>query len=364
MAETSRFWNTTGVGDGPGTGFTSQHWYDMLRRLFQGDQEALEGVLKNVLNDLAVTGTASPVSVNTGVAMVYGHYYENNAALNVTVSTPAATTAGRIVLEADWTAQTVRAKSVQSASGVTTPPTLVQSAGTTWQISLATYLITSGGVITLTDDRSYCHFSTVVNQSMIDNDSVGNAQLRNSAALSVIGRSANSVGDPGDMVAGSDGFVLRRAGTVLAFGQVATSGITDLAVTGAKLGPDSVDDTKAGNRIIQFYRRQGGDSTDWNVAGSTTYTPGLVRMQAGVRNFTLSGGSPSENENIIFPVSFGGRPIVIVSMGVDDSNTNRSTVSILTTTVTGATITIYRPDNTNLVAGDVTIHWWAIGSEV
>lgn len=55
--------------------------------------------------------------------------------------------------------------------------------------------------------------------SIADN-SITDAKLRDSAALSVIGRSANSTGDPADIAAGSDHQVLRRSGTSLAFGAV------------------------------------------------------------------------------------------------------------------------------------------------
>lgn len=67
------------------------------------------------------------------------------------------------------------------------------------------------------------------------NDSVTDAKLRNSGALSVIGRSANSSGDPGDISASAaSGAVLRESGSLLGFGQIATAGITDAAVTYAK----------------------------------------------------------------------------------------------------------------------------------
>ena len=69
----------------------------------------------------------------------------------------------------------------------------------------------------------------------IANDAVTDAKLRNSSSLSVIGRSANSSGDPADIAAGTDGHVLRRSGTTLGFGTIATAGITDAAVTDAKL---------------------------------------------------------------------------------------------------------------------------------
>jgi hypothetical protein len=74
-----------------------------------------------------------------------------------------------------------------------------------------------------------------VGTSQIDADAVTDAKLRNSAALSVIGRSANSTGDPADIAAGTDGHVLRRSGTALGFGTVATAGIADAAVTLAKM---------------------------------------------------------------------------------------------------------------------------------
>lgn len=71
--------------------------------------------------------------------------------------------------------------------------------------------------------------------SQITDDAVTDAKLRNSAALSVVGRSANSSGDPADIAAGTDGHVLRRSGTTLAFGTVATDGVADAAVTLAKM---------------------------------------------------------------------------------------------------------------------------------
>lgn len=70
--------------------------------------------------------------------------------------------------------------------------------------------------------------------SLLDN-SVTNGKLRDSTGLSVIGRSANSSGDPADIVAANDDEVLRRSGTSIGFGTVATGGITNNAVTDTKL---------------------------------------------------------------------------------------------------------------------------------
>ena len=76
-----------------------------------------------------------------------------------------------------------------------------------------------------------------VTTGKIANNAVNNTKIRDSAGLSVIGRSANTTGDPADITAGTDGHVLRRSGTSLGFGQIATAGIADGAVTAAKLSP-------------------------------------------------------------------------------------------------------------------------------
>ena len=51
-------------------------------------------------------------------------------------------------------------------------------------------------------------------------NAVSNAKFRQSAGLSVIGRSTNTTGDIADITAANDGEVLRRSGTAIGFGQV------------------------------------------------------------------------------------------------------------------------------------------------
>lgn len=54
----------------------------------------------------------------------------------------------------------------------------------------------------------------------IANNAVTDAKLRQSAALSVVGRSANSTGDVADISASTDGNILRRNGTSIGFGSI------------------------------------------------------------------------------------------------------------------------------------------------
>ena len=100
---------------------------------------------------------------------------------------------------------------------------------------------TSGHVLKRTD--SALEFGFIATNNITDNN-ITDALLRDSAALSVIGRSANSIGDPADIAATVDGHVLRRSAGTLGFGTIATAGIADNAVTSAKIATDAVTNAK------------------------------------------------------------------------------------------------------------------------
>jgi len=63
------------------------------------------------------------------------------------------------------------------------------------------------------------------------NNQVTNAILRDSAAVSVIGRSANSSGDPADIAAAANDRVLRRVADALDFGQITAGMIPNSILT-------------------------------------------------------------------------------------------------------------------------------------
>jgi hypothetical protein len=74
----------------------------------------------------------------------------------------------------------------------------------------------------------------------INLNAVTNAKLRDSAALSVIGRATNSTGDPADISAANDGEVLRRSGTSLGFGVIGTASLGgDITAAGKALLDDA-----------------------------------------------------------------------------------------------------------------------------
>ncbi len=111
------------------------------------------------LNTLAVSGTSSPVDIATGAAIVNGKLFRVTAAETEAVATPVGgTRIDRIVLKIDYTAtpETATIERVAGSVGGSAPSlAALQVDGTQWCVSLAQCSITTGGVITVTDERTY-----------------------------------------------------------------------------------------------------------------------------------------------------------------------------------------------------------------
>jgi hypothetical protein len=134
------------------------------------------------------------------------------------------------------------------------------------------------------------------NVTTIANNAVTNTKLRDSSALSVIGRSANSTGDPADISAGTDGHVLRRSGTTLGFGQVATAGIATFAVTANEIANGAVTDAKLSDMAASTLKGRGsasgtGDPQDLTMGGGVDISGTTVVRSALIGDVTASQGS-------------------------------------------------------------------------
>lgn len=185
MGQHSFFWNGVTTGDAntwvvataDGVGYHMSNptvvspWVDIvMRMLLNGTGN--RGVLLGWLNDLEVTGAASPVSVNTGGAVIYGLAYENDAAVTVDVPTPVSNTRyDRIVVRRNWAAQEARIGRIAGTEGAGAPA-MTQSPAPDgsglYDIPLATLEVDTLGNITVTDAREYCTFSTVPGDGTID----------------------------------------------------------------------------------------------------------------------------------------------------------------------------------------------------
>lgn len=173
MTQRSLFWDGSVLGDcGP---YTSAHFHDQLLRSITGCT-GNRGVLLNWLNNLEVTGTSSPLSVATGAAVVYGTFFESDAAVSVTISTPATgySRYDRIVARRNASTQTVRIGTTQGTPSVGTPtvPALTQDVSGIYEIPLANALIDDAGTIEVTDTREYATYSSSWPASLVTGDMI------------------------------------------------------------------------------------------------------------------------------------------------------------------------------------------------
>jgi len=346
MAEDSMLWTTSGTGDGPGGGYTQANWDDYHRYIFTPDVEGTQFILPRKGNKLAPTAGASSVNVDTGAAFVYGFFYKNTASVNIPITNPTLGTTGiRVVLRASWAAQTVRAAVIRNSDGVIGTPAATQTPGTTYEVTLATGTITNGGTVTLSDTRAYLQPAWEITGSML------NASIVDNSTIELVANVLR-VKDAGIVAAKLASNAVTTVKILDA--NVTTAKIADLNVTLAKIAADSVDDTKAGDRVPQFYRRQGGSSGTWGgSAGTSNFTPGPVRMQAGM----IACSTIAPGASIVFPVAFSQPPLIYCQT----AGGIRSSVQVANLTTTGCDVTIYASDSLAINAGNV--FWFAVGPE-
>jgi hypothetical protein len=132
--------------------------------------------------------------------------------------------------------------------------------------SVATGAGLTGGPITSTGTVS------VATNGIVD------SMIRQSAATSVIGRSAGTTGNVADIVASSNGDVLRRAGGVLGFGTIPNTSVTGLGTLSTQNGTFSgtSSGTNTGDQTIALTGDVTGSGTGsfpaTITAGSVTYS--------------------------------------------------------------------------------------------
>ena len=105
----------------------------------------------------------------------------------------------------------------------------------------------------------------------VETNGITNAMLRQSAGLSVIGRSGNTTGDVADVTAGTDHQVLRRSGTSVSFGAVALN--QSAAVSG------TLSTANGGTGITSF----------GSGVGTFLGTPSSANLAAAVTDETGTG---------------------------------------------------------------------------
>lgn len=161
MAETSRPWDGTTVGDATVAPYDAgTEWAEIHRGLSPASEQSAHkgGVLNGISGFNGYTTSSTGVNnqrVQTGIGFVQGTWHRSDANVDVVIPTPSVSTrVDRIVLRKSWASQTVRITRVAGTEGAGLPA-LTQVFGTTWDVPLYQVSITTAGTMTLTDDRVF-----------------------------------------------------------------------------------------------------------------------------------------------------------------------------------------------------------------
>ena len=217
---------------------------------------------------------------------------------------------------------------IESGSSVPISATLLA----TLTLGFGTITIT-GGMIA--DSR----VSAVVG---VTDESVTDAKLRNSAGLSVIGRSAISTGAPADIAATTSGHVLRRSGSTIGFGTIdGNAGITDATIPVAKMTVANgchllrSSATLAANGLVTIsWSSEADDNGGFWSSGTTATVPAalggiyavslLIKRNSG--SGVIDGVESSLNIDTIAP-----QPVSVADgVDIDSSFTTNTKVKTLT----------------------------------
>ncbi len=194
MAEQSYVWEIGGGGDESPHSVAA---WGRVEAALVGVRGANEGVLPRYGSELAVStiSGATQVRMLDGAAFVDGHPYLNTATIDVTPVTPAVGTTGRrLVLRCSWAAQTVRLIEISSPDGTATIPDLTQVSGTTYDIPICRYTVTTGGAIAaFIDEREFAGGARWIEITKAADETVNNSNTLQNDDDFVFAAEANSV---------------------------------------------------------------------------------------------------------------------------------------------------------------------------
>lgn len=171
--------NPTYVDAGP---YTADQWATLFRVLFTGDQQATQGVLKDVWNELEPTHPAGlNVSINTGVGICNGHvFFNDTSAVSITVSGGANRNDALCMVENNTNAALAPGAVYNTVGGANIPPyscrlAVVKNEGANftqtnnlYMVKLATFTTGAANITGFTDARTYCGFSSEITPAMIE----------------------------------------------------------------------------------------------------------------------------------------------------------------------------------------------------
>lgn len=152
MTQISWPWAGTTVGDATYAAYTDTFFSDFFQ-LFLAYDRTKEGVVDTgyagLTGGLALSLGAGDISIATGVGIVDGRMLKNDAAVALVPDNTASQRRDRVVMRADYAAQTVRLYLIKGTDGSLATPTLTQDTTRTtyWDISLGYFDVAPGPVL-------------------------------------------------------------------------------------------------------------------------------------------------------------------------------------------------------------------------
>jgi hypothetical protein len=191
----------------------------------------------------------------------------------------------------------------------------VNAGATALEYFTPTY-ISANQTITLTGDVTGSHATGIA--TTIANNAVTDGKFRQSAGLSVVGRTTNSTGNVADIAAGSDGDVLRRSGTSLGFGAIPISSVTSL---------QSTLDSKQ-SKVIQF--AVSNETTALSIGtGKVTFRMPYALTLTSVR----ASLTTAQSSGSIFTVDINESGTSILSTKLTIDNAEKTSTTAVTAAV-------------------------------
>jgi len=209
----------------------------------------------------------------------------------------------------------------------------------------------SGGGGISDGDKGDVTVSAAGSSWLINNNAISNAKLRQSAALSIMGRSANSTGNIADISASSDGQLLRRSGTTLGFGSL------DMANTSAVTGllPDgNISSASAWNAKISNITGLVSQGTNVTISGLGTSVSPFVINATGGAGGGLSGGNAGSKFRLYLPASSAVRSLGFSNQFLADTSTTGELNQKLDTSIIRTVLNSYDKSQINTIANSKT----------
>ena len=219
------------------------------------------------------------------------------------------------------------------------------AANTAYEFFTPTY-ISGNQTITLSGDVTGSGTTAIT--TTIANNAVTLAKMADMATLSVIGRSTAGTGDPEILTAGTDGYVLRRSGSTLGFGTIATESIADDAVTFVKMQDISL------GQILGRYSSGTGDVQTLTLgSGLTMNGSGVISATAATDTNGWNNINSTTNTNDTTTTSWRSGITIVGAAYNASSYTAISTEKL----VANAGIRVIGNNGYLMLTDDTGVHW-------